>query len=511
MDETPSPGRPRPSSATGARMPSLPIRNITAYMAAGLLPNLVNFILLPVYTRFLTPSDYGLIALVTALTSFLSPVLGLQLANSLSRMFFDYDETGVKKYFTSVFIAILGINLVLLTPIHILGEKLTSLIFPNVDIPYHPYVFLGLVTVFFRSFTNYCNILLRVLERGGTFLTTAAAHTVVAVSLGVYLVIVREMGAYGFLLAQALTAMLHAAVLLVIVRGYFTAAFSPAMVKAGLSYSLPLIPHGLGGVLFMYTDKYILSYFVPLGAIGLYDIAGRFAAILRKLVASFHMAVTPSFMSQSIKSKREAARHFSLIITKWSVVISFLYLFGALFSEEFIHILLPEKFRAAYAFVPILMGAFLFRNMQGFTINSILFEKKTVAIPFLTVTAGIFNVVANILLIPRYGVIAAAWATFAAYAISFCLSLYFSNRVYPLKYEWKKLIFIYGFTLLLLLLVLFLKRENVIYNVSLKSVAMVSFCLVLAKLDYGHVIGDLKAMWKLLAVRAGFSPDRKEG
>ncbi|MBU4460255.1 MAG: oligosaccharide flippase family protein, partial [Verrucomicrobia bacterium] len=83
------------------------MRNTVAYMAAGLIPNFVNLFILPVYTRFVDPGEYGLVALVVTTTTFLGAFMGLQLTNSIHRLYFDYEGEERRVYCSTMILSIL--------------------------------------------------------------------------------------------------------------------------------------------------------------------------------------------------------------------------------------------------------------------------------------------------------------------------------------------------------------------------------------------------------------------
>lgn len=470
------------------------VRNTSVYVVAGIIPNVVNLFLLPVYTRFLEPADYGLVALVTTLVSFIGTVAGLQVANSLSRLFFDHEGEDLKTFVSTVLFGMLGINVFLFSGYHLAGDTLTGWLFPKAEVSYIPYVLLGLIGLFFTVIVNFCNALLRVQERAGVFLYAALSFVAVGAILGIYFVVVRQMGAQGVLLATACTAMLQSAILLFYIRSMLVLRFRWSMFRAALRFSLPLIPHAIGGVLFLYTDKYILSFYVPLASIGLYDLACRLANVLRMIINSYHAAIMPDFMRSSRLDKAATTKRYADIITKWAVILAILFLGLSLYAEELIALLAPQSYRGAYVYVPILVGAFIFRGLHGFAVNAVLFEKKTKLLPVITFTAGLLNVGLNILLIPRFGVLAAAWTTLLAHLFTFALTLGFSRKYYALRIEWAGLAWIYGLMLGVFFVGWYVRTPVWYGNVVIKTAAFAVFCFLVWMRNPGGLIDDLRML-----------------
>lgn len=455
-------------------------------MLAGMLPNFVSLFMIPIYAQYLDPTDYGIVSLVTAFTNILLVFMGLQMGNSLERLYFDYKDSRLNEFFSSVLLGILIINLAIVLPVHFFGEPFAHLVFPMDNVPYRPYIMLGLFTIFFRSFINYFNMMLRVQERGLNLLINAVLNVILGIAFGLYFIVYREMGAYGVMLGQALAALIHFFILLFILARHIRPVFRISMISPALSYSLPLIPHVLGSILFVSSDRFVLGYFVSLSAIGLYDLADKIALALKVFIGAFNSATLPTFIREAKQDRQKAREFYRDLMTRWCVMIATIFLGVSLFAEELIWWLLPDKFYGAHVFVPILLAAYVFRGLYGFPSNSVLYEKKTFVFPLITIGAGILNIAANIMLIPVIGVIAAAWTTLLSYAVTFFLALYFSNRYFPLSYEWRKIISIFSVALLLLTVdFLPIESHNIMFLVKLS--AMAAFACFLWITNMGQV------------------------
>ncbi len=477
------------------------LRNTSLYVAAGLLPNLVNLILLPVYTRFLDPADYGLVSLVTTLMSFLGAVAGLQLANSTARLYFDYEGERLKSYVSTVLFSLLAINGVLLCGYHLAGPLLTHWLFPRVEVPYVPHVLLGLVGLFFMTIVNFCKGLFRVQERAGVFFAGSLSFVIAGAGFGVYFVAVRRMGPQGVLLATAANAALHAGLMIFYIRSLLRFRFERKILRGALRFSLPLIPHTMGMVLFAYTDKYILSFHVPLAAIGIYDLAGRLARVMSMIVVSYHAAMTPDFMRASLTGKSAAAARYTGIITRWTVLLCGMFLGLSLFAEEVIRLLAPPSYHAAYLLVPVLAAGFVFRGLHGFPIAALMFEKRTRVFPVITLGAGLLNVAMNLWLIPIYGVPAAAWTTLLAYAFAFLLALSFSRRYYALRFEWRIIAGMFVLTLGLLAAGWLTPISGFWAGMLYKSFLMMIFAAVALLRNIGGITDDIRHLLQTARIR----------
>ena len=140
------------------------------------------------------------------------------------------------------------------------------------------------------------------------------------------------------------------------------------------------------------------------------------------------------------KSETRAVEQWKTLITKWSVLVGIIYLGLVYFSEELLVILTPPQYHNAYFLIPILLSAYIFRGFYCFSSSPLFFRKLTKFIPLITFSAGLFNILANIVLIPIIGVYGAALTTVLSFFLTSVLAEYFSKKAFRMQYEWSNII-----------------------------------------------------------------------
>jgi O-antigen/teichoic acid export membrane protein len=473
-----------------------------------MLPYLVSFITLPVYSRFLTPDDYGILALVASFSALLTPIITLQLRVAIGRHYFDHKGEDLRQFFSTIFfsVAVIGGLGILLTVV--LGGRFTDLVFPKAQIPFFPFFALGLVTMFFSELAGVVHLLLVVMEKGHLILTRALASTVLGLGLGLWFVVVMKMGAVGPLLAGACAAAVNTLLGAYLVREYFTLRWRKDFFRQSLRYSLPIVPHAFGGYLFMYSDQLVMEKFLPLASIGLYSIADRFSRILKTFVNSVSNSLSPNFMRLAKGSRDEAVGKFRGVMEKWAVLIGGAYLTLALFSEEALLLLTPPQYHAAYTVVPVLLVAYVFRGLYCFASYPLFFLKNTKVIPIITVTAGCTNVILNILFIPRFGVMAAAWTTVFSFAMTFALACFFSRKVMPMDYPWATFSKVLVFTALCVAAAMAGRTMGTVPGAIIKAAVCLAYAGAVWATDTGDIRGDVRGV--VAGLRSG-GTSRREG
>lgn len=436
----------------------------------------------------MSTDDYGTLSLVTALQSVLVCVVSLQLSASLPRFYFDYTGEQVKTFFSTIVYSVALITFSLLGAIHFLGEPLIQFIYPKAGISYYPYFLMCLVMVFFAQIAQVALRLLVVQERGLVVLKRKLIVILFGIAVGIYFVIIRDMRVMGALWGLVLTGLFDVIISLYLVRSFFVLKWKRDYFRLALNFSLPIIPHALGGYLFMYSDKIVMEKYVSLATIGIYNVADKMAMLLKILVNSINDALSPVFMKKATADLSKAVQDFRPMITKWAVIIAFAYLGMAFFSNIFVELLMPEQYHAAGALIPVLLVAYIFRGFYTFSSYPLFFLKKTKVIPVITFSAGLVNVVLNVILIPRFGFFTAAWTTVISFMITFLLAIYFSSRYQSMSFEWRKILSVFG----LMLVFLILGHLYVPQSIWLESLLKIGYILVFGSILYLKNVGAIR-------------------
>ena len=467
------------------------IKNSSLYTLAGILPYSISFFMLPVYTRYMTPDDYGILSLISTFSAMLTPFISLQLGSALSRYYFDYGVLEFKCFFSTIVYSIIAISGIFIIAVHLVGDGLTGFIFPKADIPYFPYFMISLITVFLGQTANAAKNLLMVQELGGLVLGRSIAGALAGVVLGIVFVVYLQMGALGALMAGCLGGLFTMLLNIFLVRHFFVWSWNVEYFIQSLKFGWPIVPHAVGGYLFLYSDIVIMEKFLPLSAIGLYSIANKFSRIMKLIVRSISDSLSPNYMKYAVKNQQKVAVIFENIITKWAAIIAAIYLFLSFFSEEAIILLTPEKYYEAYRLIPILLLGYIFRGLYNYSVMPLFYLKQTKYIPIITLTAGFTNVALNLIAIPLIGVYGAAWTTVISFAMTFIVAFYLSNKFFLVKINWSILAQIFLPMIACASLIFFIKNYDLLVKLFIKIILLVSFLLYLWNKNFGDFRTDL--------------------
>lgn len=414
------------------------IKGSFTYGFGSLSRTLIGFLLVPVYTRFLTTSDYGIVAVANSVYSIIGILLGMGLRSATIRHYYDYVDSKkeVREYVSTVFFFFLVVSLPIVTGLSLFGKPLFNALFS--EVPFHPYIRLTLWAALFGTTGNIVLGLYRAREQAGRYVAMQMAKFVVSLGLIIYFVTILQQGAAGKIRGGFLAGLLFFFIFLFLTFQEGTFSFSAPKLKSALRYGLPLVPHLLTGWVINAADRIILARMTSLSEVGLYNLGYKIGMVLSLIAYAIYTAWSPIFFDTA-KNDPIAKTVLSRIFTLYTVVISTLAGGVILFSREIIFIVAAKQFHAAYMVVPAVAVGYLFQGLYLMSVTPILYKEKTYVMPFLSGTAAAANIGLNILWIPQYGIMGAAYATLIAFALLFVSTHIVAQKFYKIPYAYGKI------------------------------------------------------------------------
>lgn len=403
------------------------------YGAADVFTNLVNFLLVPLYTAFLSPQDYGDLALLLLFSTLAKILFRMGLDSAFFRIHYDLKDAEQQRRLAgsiAVFSAVAG-----------------SLLFGLVIAASRPIavgllgrpegagqVVLAAADVYFGLFAFVPMSLLRIQERPGLFSLLSGGRHLANTLLKVFLV-VEGHGVTGVLLADALASGLFSVALLPQLRRHAALGLDPSLLREALRFALPKLPHGLLLQVQNLADRKILDLFVSRAEVGLYQVGYSFGLGVKFPLSAFEPAWQPFVYSQV--GKPDAARTLARVASVAWAGFLFVGVSLAVVSGELLTLMTPRspEFRAAAPVIPLVVLAYLLQGLFLLTSVGIGISKRARYYPIVTLVAASINVAANFALVPRFGILGAAWATVLSYAAMAGLGAVLGQRLYPVPWQ----------------------------------------------------------------------------
>jgi len=405
------------------------IKNTSIYTIGSLLPSLVTFLLLPVFSKYLTPEDYGIVSAMETLTYILAIFFTLTLERAAYRFFFDYkDDIQRKELLGTLFISTSIISAILLI-ILFLSQHLVQKIFST--IPFTPYYVYAILSCFLTSFTLIPSAYLQVMERAKTFIIFKLGNFFLNTILSLWFIVHWKEGAEGYLKAGFIAALLILPTYLLIIRE-FKWKFHLQWAKDAIHFAWPFIPTLLMAWILNLSDRIFIERFLSLHEVGIYSMGYKISMIFFVFTSAYATAYHPTFYKLANSENQEIAKQklkrYSFFSIGGYFIMGFMI---AWFSNELVTFMLDKQYNKSHEIIRLIIFSHIFAGIAGMTTSLFVLQaKKSKENMYLSFLTGGTNIILNFCLIPPFGIYGAAIATVATLMLAFIIQYEYSKKCY---------------------------------------------------------------------------------
>lgn len=447
----------------------------------------ISFLLLPLYTLYLTPADYGILGVSGSISSFLTIFMTFGLGAAAARFYYSHlkdEDYAIKLYGTIVTIVL--INSVLFGTIFLLFHKwIIDPFLGNID--YFPYIFIGLLCTIVMPLYQYFQEYLQARQEGMHYGINSMCYFIINVTLVVLALVVFDLGLLGLLLANLITSVLFFFYAIVIFLSRLRVGIDKQIAKDAINYSAPLLPHQLAAWSNGTLDRLLVNGLKSESDAGLYNLGQQYSSLTNILGNAINQAYVPWFYDRVNYGKEG----LTLIYRVAEGIICFLALFTlimSLFSKELLSLMISNPaYKDVWMTVPLLIGAYLFHSLYFLYVN-ILYLKDSKVVFTISFISLIVNIGANVLLIPPYGCMGSAfafWLTYFVQCIVAHIWSHFKNR--EIRYNNLRLYFICFVSMILSISALFMQNMTWLQTIGIKLLIAIFFAGVLFSMNRKHL------------------------
>lgn len=411
-------------------------KHSSIYAFSVILKKGVGFLLIPLYTRYLSPYDYGVLELFSVTLNIAVIFVTQGLVTAFFRSYcYDYaeDEDKKKEAVSTVYYYLVAVGAVIFILMSAFTGEFNRILFKPGD-DYTSLIFLTLVTGFFTVSAYIPMQLLRALSKSAEFAAISIASFTLNVALKVYLIAFKGFGIEGAVYSGLIDAAAFAIICFIIIRKHLNPVFSGKILWEMLKFGIPFVPSGLAMWILSVSDRYFLQHYSTTTQLGLYSLAYKFSIIL-------DVGIIQPFVKQwpviyfPLSKEENATKIFSRLATIFLAVITFTGLSVFIFSKPAIYFMANKEFWGSYQAILPLVYAFIFSGLY-FVVNiGVDIKKKTIYYPIVVGLAAAVNMILNFILIPIWDMTGAAYATAISYFLMLLFAYLINQKIYPIKYE----------------------------------------------------------------------------
>jgi len=449
---------------------------------------MVNFLLVPFYTRWLKPEGFGQLEIINSLLQILVIIFSLGFGSAIIKVYIRDVKKKKHKYavlilsliFVMPFAGLASLVMLLYAPFFsqiILGQPILK-----------PLIYLISLINLFSIFNLLYFGFLRAQDQSKKYARAFILRSSIILILNIFSVVCLKLGVGGILLGN-----LIAQIILCLFFIFDSAKkmkrassktvlknYNPALkkrcyyiLKKLFKFGIPIIPATIAMFIMDLSDRYFLRFMVNMSEVGIYSLGYKIGFLIFVLLVLPLQLSWPTF-SFKIAKLKENKKIFAKTLTYFLIIGFSFALFCSLFSQQAIQILATKEFLKAQKIVPWVCLSYILLGAHYLIVAGLHIKEKTKYYPLMIIAPAIINLILNYFLIQQYAMLGAAIATLIAFIIMLILTYLISNHFYPIKYEYSKIAKISLLSLIILVLNYFIQ-----FNFILKIFLLLIFIFLI--------------------------------
>jgi len=453
------------------------VKHSIIYGTGQIIPQVVGFILLPIFARYLSVSEFGVWSLLQSIINIAISFFAAGLDTSCLRSYYDYEQEEKRQTVVgTTILIILGMILLINGLVQPVAKVLSKLVFNSSN--YVLIIRIITITTCFRLLNSIPFVIFRAKRKSKLFITLQSILITLRLSSMVFSLVVLKYGVLGLVLADLIVTGFGTFVLYFFIHDDVTLKFDKLFAKQLLGFGLPLIPGRFFYSIIDNIDRYFIANFISLSSVGIYFVGFKISQVLSLILVRPLQLIFPA-VAFSLKKASHSNDYYKRFFTYYVFVGFFLCLAIATFSSEILLLMGKDEYLEAVNIIPVLLLSFLFAGLQQNLNITLFIERKTFWVPIVVCIGCVINVVMNIMLIPTLKLFGAAlvklFTRFSMAAIWYFLAMKY-NRI---NYEWLRIVKIIFVTVIIYSSVKFVSTHNFYINIIIKTLLLISFPLLL--------------------------------
>ncbi|MFB4251983.1 MULTISPECIES: oligosaccharide flippase family protein [Pseudomonas] len=408
------------------------IRDSVIYAIPALLSKGLALFLVPLYTRVLSPEDYGSLDLLLVFSGLIALTIALEVSQGIARFYSaETDPERRCDYASSAFWFTAWCYSLFAVITLAYADDLSNWIMGREGLTAAFKV--GIVYIFFNGLFNLIQNQFRWELRSKHYALVSIIVTLVTAGAAVLLTYGAGMGLQGLLWGMSAGVIIGTVYGLYHLRQSFRFRFDWARLKEMLAFSIPLVPASVTVLASIYIDRLLINHFVSIGEVGLYGVAVRLASVVSLVMVGFQGALTP--LIYTYYREADTPRQLARIFRVFCCFALLTYLALGLFAHDVLVLMTTADYYSASKLIIFLVPSILLAQMYIFT-PGISIAKKTHMTIWINLAGLIANIALGLLLIPRLGGSGAAIAMLLGSSLTFAIYMLCSQRLYPVPHKW---------------------------------------------------------------------------
>lgn len=420
------------------------------YGISSVLARFINYLLVPFYTDVFNPAKYGIVGLIYAAIAFLNVIFTFGMESAYLRYAENREEAS--NIFKTLQLSLLGFATLLCGVLWLAMPTLLPLFNLTPDSSAIFLMMLGIL--WFDTLSIVPMAELRLVRRSYLFATLKMMHVIVNLALNFYLILGLNFGIEAVFISNLIASMLMTLIVWAFTSDLLKGEWNSKWIKTAFQFGWPFVPSGIGYAINEMLDRFLLNNMDPVNAerlygmgttpedvVGIYNACYKMAVFMLLLVQMYRMAWQPFFMRHA--ADKNSSVLFGQAFIWFNGFSAMLFLVVALFKEQIVAIHVPilnaplinEGYWAGLDIIPYLLLAYWFLGWYINFSSGIFIKEKTKALYKITLLGAGITIVANLIMIPWFGMVGSAIATLMSYSTMAIVLGIYSQRVMNIPFK----------------------------------------------------------------------------
>jgi O-antigen/teichoic acid export membrane protein len=412
----------------------------SVYFVGNAIISIANFILVPIYSRLLLPKEFAKIALIMIFFQVAKAIIKLGLEPAFSIKFYKSNHSErINNMYNSFIMYFLAIFIFII--ITIVNIDWISIIL-NIELTNYESI---TITIFIIGsiFVEFYFNLLKIEQKPKLFVINTVIFSILKILLLIYFIVFLKQGYSSYLNANLLIYLIFS----IIAWIYFLKeynfkmfSFDKNIIGDLIKIGIPMVPGIILSLILASGDQYILKRYDFLTIVGIYAMGYKFANAFSKfLIVPFRQALVPIAMEKGNKNIDEYKKFLSKVCENFVSILLFCVIILYSFFHQLYNFIVEESYSEGFNIIWIIIISLIIWGAANILSNTIILKEQTHKKLILTIIATVSNIGLNILLIPKYDMYGAAYATLISYTIVSILYYFLSQKLIKINYNYKKI------------------------------------------------------------------------
>lgn len=418
------------------------MKGASVYSLGEVLAKSSGFFLIPIYTRVLTPREYGIVGYLEVFLQIMTCILSFGFHGAQTRYYYEKlgDSEALGRFTFTINLTSIGVGLLVFLPLGIIGAH-NKWVIGSSAIPFYPYFTLSMGVVLLQVISQ--NII-HFFRAKKEYVRTSILNSIKFIFVTVFtilMIVVFHQKALGRITGLFLGTLLFVLLFFWSYGRYFIYRFSKSDLIYAITFGAPVVIHLLMGTIHNAIDRIILEQMVSLEELGIYTLGFTIGNVMQLFITAFNQAYQPNYYhlmgSECLDKELQLIKTFKI----WLFFITLIAILGIVLGGPFLKIFAGSDYVRAAKLLPYFIFAFYIGGYYYFFSSPIFFYKQTKWLPILTGSSALLNIILNFLLIPKFGTVGAVIATAISHAWLSFFSLQIGNKIFKVCWPYKLIVF----------------------------------------------------------------------